>query len=125
MLDQRKLNSLIYMKKAREAAEAGNMHSCLDEMTKAFYLRCTDSGLIDIEFSSFFSYQFRVYLVGRGDFLLPLDEGDEICSLIRRTYEEMKVSMDASPFSVDEGKWNVLKSVEIDFGSGKTPFLSA
>lgn len=125
MLDQRKLNSLICMRKARQAAACGDRAQCLKAFTDAFWLRCTDEDIIDIEYSSFFRYQFRVYLLGRADFLLPLDEGDEICALIRETYEKMKISMDESPFIVDEGEWNLLKSVEIDFSSLKSPTLTA
>lgn len=125
MLDQRKLNSLMYMRKARQAAACGDWAQCLKAFTDAFWLRCTEADLIDIEYSSFFRYQFQVYLLGRADFLLPLDEGDEICALIRETYEKMKISMDESPFIVDEGEWNLLKSVEIDFSSLKSPTLTA
>lgn len=125
MLDQRKLNSLMYMRKARQAAACGDRAQCLKAFTDAFWLRCTDVDIIDIEYSSFFRYQFQVYLLGREDFLLPLDEGDEICALIRETYEKMKISMDESPFIVDEGEWNLLKSVEIDFSSLKSPTLTA
>lgn len=125
MLDQRKLNSLMYMRKARQAAAFGDRAQCLKAFTDAFWLRCTDEDIIDIEYSSFFRYQFQVYLLGRADFLLPLDEGDEICALIRETYEKMKISMDESPFIVDEGEWNLLKSVEIDFSSLKSPTLTA
>lgn len=125
MLDQRKLNSLMYMRKARQAAACGDRAKCLKAFTDAFWLRCTDEDIIDIEYSSFFRYQFQVYLLGRADFLLPLDEGDEICALIRETYEKMKISMDESPFIVDEGEWNLLKSVEIDFSSLKSPTLTA
>lgn len=125
MLDQRKLNSLMYMRKARQAAACGDRAQCLKAFTDAFWLRCTDEDIIDIEYSSFFRYQFQVYLLGREDFLLPLDEGDEICALIRETYEKMKISMDESPFIVDEGEWNLLKSVEIDFSLLKSPTLTA
>lgn len=125
MLDQRKLNSLICMRKARQAAACGDRVQCLKAFTDAFWLRCTDADIIDIEYSSFFRYQFQVYLLGRADFLLPLDEGDEICALIRETYEKMKISMDESPFIVDEGEWNLLKSVEIDFSSLKSSTLTA
>ena len=126
MLDIRKLNSLILMKKAREAALNGDCEGCISSYIKAFYLRCTDSGTIDIEFSAFFSYQFRVYLAGRKDFNIPLDEGDEICALIRATYDEMRISLDYSPFDIrPEGEWNLLKSLEIDFRAKKTPVLTA
>ena len=57
----------------------------------------------------------RIVLIGRG----------KMGALIRETYEKMKISMDESPFIVDEGEWNLLKSVEIDFSSLKSPTLTA
>ena len=93
MLDQRKLNSLMYMRKARQAAACGDRAQCLKAFTDAFWLRCTDEDIIDIEYSSFFRYQFQVYLLGRADFLLPLDEGDEICALILQDKKQNAICM--------------------------------
>ena len=89
-------------------------------------LRCTASGFFDIEFSSFFDYQFRVYLTGRRDFSIPLCEGDEVCDLIKDTFRQMKISLEESPFAVHaDGEWNLLKGLRIDFREKKTPFLTA
>ena len=52
--------------------------------------------------------------------------GDEICQLIRDTFNEMKVSMDLSPFNIlESSRWNIMKTLEIDFRAKKTPFLTA
>ena len=120
------MNSLIYLKRARQAAERGDLECCISSYVKGFYLRCTASGFFDIEFSSFFDYQFRVYLNGRCDFSIPLCEGDEVCSLIKDTFEQMKISLSHSPFDIQaDGEWNLLKDLRIDFREKRTPFLSA
>ena len=56
-MDMRRMNSLIYLKRARQAAERGDLECCISSYVKGFYLRCTASGFFDIEFSSFFDYQ--------------------------------------------------------------------
>ena len=125
-MDIRRLNSLIYLKKARQAAQEGDLESCISCYVKGFYLRCTCSGFFDIEFSSFFDYQFRVYLTGRRDFSIPLCEGDEVCDLIKDTFQQMKISLEESPFAVHaDGEWNLLKGLRIDFREKRTPFLTA
>ena len=122
----RELNSLIYLKKGRQAAEANEIETCVSSYAKGFYLRCTDEDFFDIEFSSFFYYQFRVFLLSRGNFDLSLSEGDEVSKLIRKTYEEMRICLDYSPFNIQgTGEWNLLRRVEIDFSEKRTPFLTA
>ena len=55
-----------------------------------------------------------------------VEEGDEICQLIRDTFNEMKISMDLSPFNIlDSSRWNIMRTLEIDFRAKKTPFLTA
>lgn len=126
MLSIRKINSLAYIKNARCAEIAGRIEDCVNSYVKGFYLRCTDTDFFDIEFSSFFSYQFRLYLASRPAGSLSLEEGDEICQLIRDTFNEMKISMDLSPFNIlDSSRWNIMRTLEIDFRAKKTPFLTA
>lgn len=126
MLDLRKLRSLTYIKQAREAECRGDVEECVLAYTKAFYLRCTRADLIDVEFSSFFRYQFRVFLLGRHEGSLALDEGDEVCTLIKDAYEAMRISIDSSPFCASgDGEWALLSSVEIDFEGKKHPVRTA
>ncbi len=125
-MNMRQINSLIYLKKGRQAALADEIETCVSSYVKGFYLRCTEEDFFDIEFSSFFYYQFRIFLLSRGSFELSLSEGDEVCRLIRKTYDEMRLCLDYSPFNVaGAGEWNLLRQVEIDFSEKKTPFLSA
>ena len=57
---------------------------------------------------------------------IPLCEGDEVCSLIKDTFEQMKISLSHSPFDIQaDGEWNLLKDLRIDFREKRTPFLSA
>lgn len=122
----REINSLIYLKKGRQAAAANEVETCVSSYAKGFYLRCTADGFFDIEFSSFFYYQFRVFLLSRGNFDLSLSEGDEVSKLIRKTYDEMRICLDYSPFNIQGmDEWNLLRQVEIDFSEKRTPFLTA
>ncbi len=126
MLSARKISALNYIKSARSEAEGGNILKCIEGYTKGFYLRCTEEDFFDIEFSSFFFYQFKVFLLGKGTFSLSINEGDEVAKLICDTYEAMRISLDNSPFDIsDEREWNILKTIEINFREKKTPFLTA
>ena len=116
----------VVISRARKLDRNMDMRRMNSSYVKGFYLRCTASGFFDIEFSSFFDYQFRVYLTGRRDFSIPLCEGDEVCSLIKDTFEQMKISLSHSPFDIQaDGEWNLLKDLRIDFREKRTPFLIA
>ena len=126
MTSIRKINSLIHLKDARRQAMLGQCEECIASYTKAFFLRCTPEDFIDIEFSSFFSYQFRVYLAGKGDLSVSLEEGDEISRLIQDTYEKMKISLSSCPFDnphcVKRKHFSLSDASSVPSGSRKSLF---
>ena len=68
----RRMNSLIYLKRARQAAERGDLECCISSYVKGFYLRCTASGFFDIEFSSLSHSPFDIQADGEWNLLKDL-----------------------------------------------------
>lgn len=117
--------SLTLIRKARELAKAHDYRQAARSFADAFYLRSVDEGFFDLEYATFYRYQFAVYLSGKRVMNVSLAEGDMIADLIRATYEDMREAMLNSPFNLDEmGEWNLLKEVRIDFPRQNCPLLA-
>lgn len=115
-MNARIMKSLTLIAKARSLALEKDLKGAVKAYAEAFYLRSVDEGFFDIEYAAFYRYQFRTYLAGKRNLTISLPEGDMIADLIRSTYESMRISMEASPFNIsEEGSWNLLKEVHIDF----------
>lgn len=125
-MTERKQKSMEIIRRAREAVMNHDIASAVRLYCEGFYLRNVVEDIINIEFASFYRYQFSVYLSGKKRITLSLAEGDMIFDLISSVFEEMKISMEESPFNISaEGQWNLLKEVHIDFPCQNNPFESA
>lgn len=124
-MNERLEKSLTLIKEARKLARERNLRQAARTFADAFYLRSVDEGFFDLEYATFYRYQFAVYLSGKRFMDVSLSEGDMIADLIRSVYEEMREAMLESPFNLDEmGEWNLLKEVRIDFPRQNCPLLA-
>lgn len=115
-MDERIKESLTLFDEAKKYVGEGDVNHALIAYIKTFWLRNVAEGFFDIEFASFFRYQFATYLKGKKQVRLSLPEGDMIADLIKTVYEDMRISMSESPFNLNpENEWTVLKQVKIDF----------
>lgn len=111
--------SLIYYRKG--LAEAGeDEEQSFDDLCYAFLERLSAEIAQTGEFLSFFRYQLRTYLKGKGSNIVSLAEGDMVSDLIADSYISFLDDMESSPFNINpEGRRHLLESLDIIFPEAK------
>ena len=109
---ERIVNSLVRYHEAENYLRCKNFNKGYSALIDAFYLRCTNEDYINIEFSTFFRYHFKTYLVKNHIYCIDLCAGDAIADIIRTTFEEVNERIEKS-IIVPVNKWNILKETRI------------
>jgi len=100
-------------KKAKASLRLGDIPSCLDYITRYFFLRnkreLTSKGEV------FFRIQFALYLLGKEKMDFSNMEGDMIAVYIMDSYEEIETDLKKSPISPKENFISWCSTVQLDF----------